>query len=319
VENTLKTRSRSAKSNSIASASAAFTLVELLVVIAIIALLVGILLPALRKARMEGWRVVSLANVRSIAQAGAGYQTEQKGYLPITPTGTPVPPVIGTWCPWTGWGNDCSAKWADTGNGAQDIAAAARPLNQYLSSQPIPDIRTPEHADSRGQFKLAACRDPSDKIGHQWDWNSPERSTWTPEALPNFDGSTCYEDIGSSYMWQSKWFFQTVRTVGGSWDRAFRFGCERLRLADSFQPSRMIWVNDEYCDITINRTRSDAQVKNGYGDINKSVVGYLDGHARYLSIIPGGETDPLSTTQPWLVPAFNNADYTVVFTDLRRN
>jgi prepilin-type processing-associated H-X9-DG protein len=63
---------------------------------------------------------------------------------------------------------------------------------------------------------------------------------------------------------------------------------------------------------------SSARVKNGYGDINKAVVAFLDGHARYMKMIPGGEGDPRATTQPWLVPAYSNPEYTVVFPDLRR-
>ena len=71
-----------------------FTLIELLVVIAIIALLVGILLPALGKARKEAWKTISVANCRSLGQAGASYQTDMKGYMPVVPTGIPVPDVI---------------------------------------------------------------------------------------------------------------------------------------------------------------------------------------------------------------------------------
>ena len=59
-----------------------FTLIELLVVISIIALLIGILLPALGAARRESTAVGCAANQRSVAQAMTGYETTNDGFYP---------------------------------------------------------------------------------------------------------------------------------------------------------------------------------------------------------------------------------------------
>jgi prepilin-type processing-associated H-X9-DG protein/prepilin-type N-terminal cleavage/methylation domain-containing protein len=82
--------------------SHAFTLVELLVVIGIIAVLIGVLLPALNKARQQSQSVACLSNMRQLGQGLVMFTQEHKGYLP------------------KGWFN---ARPAATGN-ANDVVAS---------------------------------------------------------------------------------------------------------------------------------------------------------------------------------------------------
>jgi len=113
---------------------AAFTLIELLVVISIIALLIGILLPALGAARESARAAVCLSQVRQIGTASYLYANDHDGHLPphssFDPSlSDPGNPGVGAnvhWC----WANVAGDPELALKNGSvsrylQDVTAIA--------------------------------------------------------------------------------------------------------------------------------------------------------------------------------------------------
>lgn len=69
-----------------------FTLIELLVVIAIIALLLSIILPALRRVKLQSKMTICGSNMKQLVLGLINYTINNDGWFPYHPTMDPLCP-----------------------------------------------------------------------------------------------------------------------------------------------------------------------------------------------------------------------------------
>lgn len=150
-----------------------FTLIELIVVTSIIVLLVGILLPSLRRARERAKQVACLSNLRQIGHATSMYMTDHNEMVPLGPSDTVSTiqtedgPVVAnlTTCHWGGR----RAGWQH----GPTPEVEKRPLTGYLYPRATLDADTP----------VFHC--PSDRP-----------TEWSQPIVP---GASIYRVCGNSY------------------------------------------------------------------------------------------------------------------------
>ena len=193
----------------------AFTLIELLVVISIIALLIGILLPALGAARNTARDMKCLSNQKQFGIGLYGYATENKDSLPFGYYSVESPPGSGSYkqSDWmlsiSGYFNGVDATYQG-GQAESDItrcpSAAVDLGTKHYSSHPllIPDL-------SNGNFsgppaKIAGIKRPTETFGTA-DGNQVTQWPGNPDGVGD-----AFAVMVNLYGWQT--YLNNYATAG---------------------------------------------------------------------------------------------------------
>ncbi len=240
-----------------------FTLIELLVAVAVIAVLIGILLPALAKARFAAREVLCLSNHRQLGISWASYLNDYRvfPYAPSSSASTPSAQLPGLW-----GGVDWFPPTAPT-----SIPIRDRPVNPYVASE--------SHLESR----LEVFKCPLDNGSREFGTGNNPYSAWSAVTLSG-EPNTYFGVAGTSYD-ANQWMYCKPRT-GNGWggfptyaNLRTRQGPEHVQVATNRfvllqddGPSN--WIVSDAAQMTPNLTGAWWHSK------GRTVMSFLDGSSR---------------------------------------